>query len=254
MRIFDGGSRTGVIVLTAAVALGAAARPGWAQEEDAQGAFGSGDQVLIVQAEQFTGRTLAAGDLVWAPVFTGYYSSSGSGTPIRYFAPLQLPAGAVVTGFQCLVRDQVANDIALFLWETSHDVSSQTPIAISFANATSTGSTGYQQPSAAVTPPKTIRYSTGNLRFVYHVSADLSTTTFLRECRITWHRSVSPPPATATFSDVPTSHPMFRFVEALVAAGITGGCAPGLYCPNNALSRAEMAVFIAVALGLHWPQ
>ena len=37
-----------------------------------------------------------------------------------------------------------------------------------------------------------------------------------------WHRTVSPPPATASFNDVPTSHPFFQFVEALKASGITG--------------------------------
>jgi hypothetical protein len=64
---------------------------------------------------------------------------------------------------------------------------------------------------------------------------------------------VSPAPLTATFpNDVPTSHPYFRFIEALAAAGITGGCGPGSYCPNTPITRGEMAVFLAVALGLHW--
>jgi hypothetical protein len=64
---------------------------------------------------------------------------------------------------------------------------------------------------------------------------------------------VSPPPATATFSDVPVSDPRFRFVEALAAAGITGGCGGGLYCPEAAVTRGQMAVFLSVALGLYWP-
>lgn len=65
---------------------------------------------------------------------------------------------------------------------------------------------------------------------------------------------VSPPPATASFNDVPTSHPFFQFVEALKAAGITGGCQanPPLYCPDNPVTRGQMAVFLAKALGLHW--
>ncbi|MGE5413430.1 MAG: S-layer homology domain-containing protein [Syntrophomonadaceae bacterium] len=70
-----------------------------------------------------------------------------------------------------------------------------------------------------------------------------------------WRRSVSPPPATASFGDVPTSHPFFQFVEALKASGITGGCSasPPLYCPDSALTRGQMAVFLAKALGLNWP-
>ena len=65
---------------------------------------------------------------------------------------------------------------------------------------------------------------------------------------------VSAAPATATFPlDVPTSHPFFRFVEALAAAGITGGCGPSAYCPNDPVTRGQMAVFLATALGLHFP-
>jgi len=64
---------------------------------------------------------------------------------------------------------------------------------------------------------------------------------------------VSPAPGTATFNDVPTSHPFFQYVEALAASGITGGCGPGIYCPDAPLTRGQMAVFLAKALGLHFP-
>ena len=64
---------------------------------------------------------------------------------------------------------------------------------------------------------------------------------------------VSPPPATPTFGDVPTGHPYFQFVEALVKSGVTGGCGGGNYCPDQPLTRGQMAVFLAKALGLQWP-
>ena len=64
---------------------------------------------------------------------------------------------------------------------------------------------------------------------------------------------VSPPPATATFNDVPTSDFGFQYVEALVAAGVTGGCGGGNYCPDSPVTRRQMAIFIAKALGLQWP-
>jgi hypothetical protein len=63
---------------------------------------------------------------------------------------------------------------------------------------------------------------------------------------------VSPAPSTATFNDVPTSDPGFQYVEALVASGITAGCGGGNYCPDNPLTRRQMAVFLAKALGLNW--
>jgi glucose/arabinose dehydrogenase len=50
----------------------------------------------------------------------------------------------------------------------------------------------------------------------------------------------------ATFTDVPTTHPFFEWVEALVRAGLTGGCVPNppQYCPNSTVTRSEMAVFL----------
>jgi S-layer family protein len=61
---------------------------------------------------------------------------------------------------------------------------------------------------------------------------------------------VSPAPATPTFNDVPATHPFFQFIEALAASGITGGCGNGNYCPDAPLTRGQMAVFLAKALGL----
>lgn len=67
-----------------------------------------------------------------------------------------------------------------------------------------------------------------------------------------YHLQVSPAPVLATFPDVPTSDFGFQYVEALVASGITGGCGGGLYCPDSPVTRRQMAIFIAKALGLHW--
>jgi len=63
---------------------------------------------------------------------------------------------------------------------------------------------------------------------------------------------VSPAPGAATFGDVPTNHPFFQFVEALAASGITGGCGNGNYCPDNPVTRGQMAVFLSKALGLQF--
>jgi hypothetical protein len=55
-------------------------------------------------------------------------------------------------------------------------------------------------------------------------------------------------PATPYFSDVPSSSPFFPFIQKMAAAGITAGCAPGMYCPDASLTRAQMAVFIVTGL------
>ncbi len=73
-----------------------------------------------------------------------------------------------------------------------------------------------------------------------------------RAIRVFYKLQVSPPPAVATFGDVPTGHPFFQFVEALAESGITAGCGGGNFCPDAPLTRGQMAVFLAKALGLHW--
>ena len=67
-----------------------------------------------------------------------------------------------------------------------------------------------------------------------------------------WRRDVSAAPSVATFNDVPQGHPFFRFIEALADSGITVGCGSGNYCPDAPLTRGQMAVFLAKALGLHF--
>ena len=49
-----------------------------------------------------------------------------------------------------------------------------------------------------------------------------------------------------TFADVPVGYWAYDFIESLYQAGITGGCAtnPLRYCPENSVTRAEMAIFI----------
>ena len=62
------------------------------------------------------------------------------------------------------------------------------------------------------------------------------------------------PAGSQTFGDVPPSDPGFQFIGALVASGITAGCGGGNYCPDSPLTRRQMAVFLAKALGLNWSQ
>ena len=76
---------------------------------------------------------------------------------------------------------------------------------------------------------------------------------YFTEAIIGFRLQVSPAPGTATFNDVPTSHPFFQYVEALAASGITGGCGSGNYCPDAPVTRGQMAVFLSKALGLQWP-
>ncbi|HNB35520.1 MAG TPA: S-layer homology domain-containing protein [Anaerolineales bacterium] len=62
--------------------------------------------------------------------------------------------------------------------------------------------------------------------------------------------SYSPPPATGTFSDVSADHWAAAWIEQLAAEGITSGCGSGIYCPENPVTRAQMAVFLVKAFNL----
>lgn len=47
-----------------------------------------------------------------------------------------------------------------------------------------------------------------------------------------------------TFEDVAATHWAYDYIETLAASGITGGCGLGRYCPDDNVSRAQMAVFL----------
>lgn len=68
--------------------------------------------------------------------------------------------------------------------------------------------------------------------------------------RIQWQREAPPAPAVATFTDVPVGAQFFREVEALAASGITLGCTATEFCPDNFVTRRQMAAFLVRALGL----
>jgi hypothetical protein len=61
------------------------------------------------------------------------------------------------------------------------------------------------------------------------------------------------PPAVGSstgFGDVPTTHWAAKWIKQLAAEGITGGCGSGNYCPDTAVTRAQMAVFLVKAFAI----
>ena len=58
-----------------------------------------------------------------------------------------------------------------------------------------------------------------------------------------------PPPATGTvFDDVDPGDFAADWIEELASLGITGGCDPDNYCPDQAVTRGQMAVFLLKTL------
>ena len=57
----------------------------------------------------------------------------------------------------------------------------------------------------------------------------------------------APPPCTGVFPDVACPSTFADWIEQLAAEGITGGCGGGNYCPDNPVTRQQMAVFLLKA-------
>jgi len=169
-----------------------------------------------------------------------------------FYAPVRLPSGVKITKLEYFGRDSIA----------SHG-----NIA-SLRRACQT--TNVADPELDLLSPEigsTVAFDAGN----FYASSDLVETVDNRNCayhvgvqfvggcsgfirlykvRIQWQRQISAAPAVATFTDVPTSHPFFQSIEAMVAAGITGGIGGGQYGPDQTLTRGQMAAFLSRALGL----
>ncbi|MCC6363758.1 MAG: VCBS repeat-containing protein [Bryobacterales bacterium] len=56
--------------------------------------------------------------------------------------------------------------------------------------------------------------------------------------------SYSPAPY---FTDVAATHPFFKFIQKMKELGITSGCTASTYCPDEPVTRGQMAVFIVRA-------
>ena len=71
--------------------------------------------------------------------------------------------------------------------------------------------------------------------------------------RARYGKDYVPPAASGLFNDVPTDYWAAAWIEQLAVESITGGCGNGNYCPKQAITRAEMAVFLVRAFNLPLP-
>jgi hypothetical protein len=222
---------------------------GWAQGPTEGRTYGTtSDSVLAVSAVAFT------------PSFQGHHTSTTSrfarvcdGSNCELAATVTLPAGALITRIEldgCVFSDFAVVSAALVRTEKGPQPVLETLAEVSSSefDLVAPACTNFPR---SVTTPRII-----NSRDNYYVlQVNLSDPdAYLLGVQIFYRLQVSPAPAVASFGDVPTNHPFFGFIEALKASGITGGCqaSPPLYCPDQALTRGQMAVFLSKALGLHF--
>ena len=67
------------------------------------------------------------------------------------------------------------------------------------------------------------------------------------------HGAVYMPPtvgASTGFNDVSVAHWAAAWIKQLAAEGITTGCGGGNYCPEDPVTRAQMAVFLVRTFNL----
>lgn len=189
------------------------------------------------------------------------YCSDNSGYPggASTYAQIQVPEGASLGVFRFWAYDSHADrDLWFYAWETCQPIGYDPPTITLIAEGQTVGSSGQFPGSRSLNnltvDNKVCSYSVG-ANFAPLNEDCQGAALKVHKLQFSWNRQVSPPPAAASFGDVPTDHPFFQFVEALAKSGTTAGCqaSPPLYCPDRPITRGEMAVYMAKALGLQWP-
>ena len=177
---------------------------------------------------------------------SGSFRGRGPLTPGGLTAPIHLPSGARLVSVELDSCDpEAAAHIQMRLNDC--DYLGGDCHTLDIINTDGSGC-GFVVHDISATP-----YTVNNNVRQLGLTVEMFTTQRILGAYIGYTLQVSPAPAVATFTDVPTNSPQFKFVEALVAAGITAGCGGGNYCPDNPITRGQMAVFLAAALGLHFP-
>jgi hypothetical protein len=256
-----------LLVLGGFVPLSALAQPpapalGVPVDEPARTLTGAlGQEVAPDPAETF-GTASEVAHVVGAWEFTEFVGDAHASTfgdrfcvggTCALFASLRLPAGAVVSRLELDACDfSAAGGVQVSMLRTSSPATSASQTTLAPFVSTGTAATpGCVIITNPVTPPVTIN----NKSFNYYLDVFIDTNTLnlsFSAVRVYYRLQVSSAPATASFGDVPTSHPFFQFIEALVKSGVTAGCGGGNYCPDDPLTRGQMAVFLSKALGLHF--
>jgi hypothetical protein len=178
---------------------------------------------------------------------SSYYLFSTGADPC-FLAPVQLPSGVKIVDMSIDACDSDAtNDVYVAL-----QVCQPPPgVCTTAGTISSFGAGGCNHFGNVATNDIDISNS-DHIYFLLACNNSQSNSTKFRGVEITYKLQLSPAPAFATFSDVPTTHLYFRAIEALAASGLTAGCGGGNYCPDQNLTRGEMAKLLSNALGLSW--
>ena len=227
--------------------------------------YGSGEQTLTIGAVDFKPRSPEEPAGYGSYLGPDGYVSTFSDVPsvVGFESTLDIPDGSEIEEVCVFSRGDGIDVITVSLRAVKLVPQGEAAAAVDLPGAviTSNPVTGYARgctgPLALTVRATSDVDGDGALDHVsYRVDAAIQNQqpegAGLGAVQVVWRRQVSPPPAMPTFADVPETDGGFSHVEALVASGITAGCGGGSYCPDAALTRRQMAVFLAKALGLDW--
>lgn len=174
------------------------------------------------------------------------YRNGGSNTTNGAAAHIRLPSGAYLYQIQWHYIDPVGGRLTFFGYRVPYNGTIQS--LYGSQNSVAGGTVLNKTVNSAY---RTI----ANRDYLYYAWLNfnsIGTAGQLRGARLYWYRQwrrgLSNP-----FNDLGGYGPVFRdAISALYQSGITTGTSPTTYGPNNFVTRAQMAVFLSKALGLHW--
>lgn len=177
----------------------------------------------------------------WATSGTGYFA-----------APVPLPSGVLITALEIQGCDTSATGgLTARLFQSSVNGTSEDAVDLLDAFSGNAPAPGCSLFVGDAPSPITINSNNGTY-WVLVQQNDFGSSLRFQGVRIRYKLQVSPAPAVATFGDVPTTYLYFRAIEALAASGIAAGCGNGNFCPDQPVTRGELAKFLANAVGLFW--
>ncbi len=201
------------------------------------------DRIAGVEFTPFNSRTS------WDTYGQAVYSTDPNGL---FHAGAHVPKGALLTFFVLDYCDNVTGGtVEAWLYAGPHTDLTGTNLSHLISTTQVSCSSVYED----LTPLNHTANPNSEDIYVYAKTHGGFLDSALVGVSIFYQLQVSPAPATATFADVPTNHPYFKFIEALASSGITKGCgsSPLIFCPNQTITRGEAATWLARALGLDWP-
>jgi hypothetical protein len=214
--------------------------------------FGAGSNYTTVAAKSFVGRqNTAAAPWEYSGGAVGCCENlSRTGLEASADAQIQLPPRVTIESIRYWAVDSNAvDDMAFSVIQTCEpSAAGGATTTTILATGSTSGSSGFQ---GGLLAGGGMAINTRDCTIKARVTFNGTTGLTFQKLRVEWRRTVSIAPAVATFADVPVPHFYFRYIEALAASGVTAGCGGGLYCPNDPVTRAQMAVFLSVALGLY---